>query len=97
MSILTSSEKMEQRKKEMIANYSTTFSGYRTKGSHDGYSVITELRKMDESSREVKRGNPKYLSSPKVTLKKANKKGIPMLKTISKQDYIAGDGTHVYL
>ena len=97
MVTLTSSEIMEKRKSTLIPNYSSTVSGREPKGSKDGYSTITELRKMTEVIKSPQRITIK-VQDP-VALQKQFNKNQPMLVgyVAQRKDYIGPDGTHIYL
>ena len=41
----SSSEYLERMKEKRISNYSSTFSGYKTKGAHDGCEIKQEQGK----------------------------------------------------
>lgn len=97
MVTLTSSEIMEKRKSTLIPNYSSTVSGKEPKGSKDGYSTITELRKMTEETKAPQRITIK-VQEP-ITLQNEFNKNQPMLVgyVAQRKDYICFDGTHLYL
>lgn len=100
----SSSELLEKRKAQLVPNYTSSFSGHRTVGSHDGYDVIRKERKMhvlDEEMMNVGSKTAVVKVLEPVTVTYNNTKGIPFMsknkESFPSNAYITGDGTYLIL